>query len=207
MTSHSGVGADRQLSPGDAGNLYLLSRAYLQTKQFDKALVAFDELERADPNSPWVHLLKGQAYDGLASMTSRSRSSKPRGNSSPTTRRFVFRSGFCIGKPGRLAEAEAELAKALELDPGFREAKFYLADTYLTDQKPQQSIPLLQSIVVQDPNYVRARLDLGKAYFQMERYPEAALNSKPRYAWSQIAGSPLSTCPGVPKAQSAGQIS
>ena len=56
----------------------------------------------------------------------------------------------------------------------FCEAKFYLADTYLTWQKPQQAIPLLQSLLLQDKNYVRARLDLGKAYFETGRYPEAA---------------------------------
>jgi tetratricopeptide (TPR) repeat protein len=67
-----------------------------------------------------------------------------------------------------------ELAKAIELDPDFSDAKFYLADAYLTDLKPNQSIPLLQSIIVRDPGYVRARLDLGKALFQMDRYPAAA---------------------------------
>jgi Tfp pilus assembly protein PilF len=82
--------------------------------------------------------------------------------------------GFEYWKTRRLAEAEAELTKAIELDPGFSDAKLYLADAYLTDLKPSRSVPLLQSIVVREPGYVRARLDLGKAYFQMERYPAAA---------------------------------
>ena len=62
----------------------------------------------------------------------------------------------------RSPSAEAEVLqlneKAIELDPGFSDAKFYLADAYLTDLKPSQSVPLLQSIVVRDPGYVRARL-------------------------------------------------
>jgi len=76
-------------------------------------------------------------------------------------------------KVGRFADAEAELAKALELDPNFPEAKFYLAHTYLTDQKAQQSIPLLQSVVAQDPGNARAMRDLGKALNQTGHPQEA----------------------------------
>ena len=76
-------------------------------------------------------------------------------------------------KVGRFADAEAELTKALELDPNFPEAKFYLGHTYLSDQKAQQSIPLLQSVVAQDPGNARAMRDLGKALTLVGRPQEA----------------------------------
>ena len=54
------------MSPQDLGISYLLNRAYLQAKQYQQALTAFRELERLDPDSVWVRVLRGQAYDGLS---------------------------------------------------------------------------------------------------------------------------------------------
>ena len=118
---------------------------------------ASTELAAADPDSPWVHILRGQAYDGLADYGKSidefeaARKQRP---GDPTVR---FSLGFMYWKVGRFADAEAELAKAIALDPNFPEAKFYLAHTYLADQKTQQSIPLLQSVISQDPGNARAR--------------------------------------------------
>jgi tetratricopeptide (TPR) repeat protein len=121
-----------------------------------------------------VHLLKGQAYDGLHQYDKSITEFQSARQQQPQDATVRFSLGFVYWKTLRYAEAEVELAKAVELDPSFREAKFYLADAYLTDRKPTQSIPLLQSILLTDPGYVRARLDLGKAFAQMDRFPEAA---------------------------------
>ena len=96
------------------GNLYLLSRAYLQTKRFDKALAAFDELAQADPNSPWIHLLKGQAYDGLADFDKAIEEFKAAVQQQPNDATGWFSLGFLYWKTRRLAEAEVALAKAVE---------------------------------------------------------------------------------------------
>jgi len=76
-----------------------LSRACLQTKRFDKALATFDALERADPNSPWVHLLKGQAYDGQAQYDKSIEEFKAARNSSPRRHGFAFRSASVLENP------------------------------------------------------------------------------------------------------------
>jgi tetratricopeptide (TPR) repeat protein len=113
-----------------------------------------------------------------------------------------FSLGFLYWKTQRFAEAEVELAKAVDIDPNFREAKFYLADAYLTDQKPQQAIPLLQSILASGPELCPcARLDLGKAFYQTEHYPEAATELEQRSAWSQAAQKPTINLPASTKTQ------
>jgi Tfp pilus assembly protein PilF len=168
--------------------------------------VTFDALERADPNSPWVHLLKGQAYDGLAQFDKSIEEFKAALQQQPNDATVRCSLGFLYWKTRHLAEAEAELAKAVELDPSFREAKFYLADTYLIDQKPEQAIPLLKSIVAQDPHYVRARVDLGKAFSATGHYADAATQleaavhleptgSEAHYFLARVYKKPRTFCP------------
>jgi tetratricopeptide (TPR) repeat protein len=76
-------------------------------------------------------------------------------------------------KVRRFSEAESELRETLRLDPQFQEAKYYLADTYLMDQKPRAALPLLQALAGARPSSARAQLDLGKALEQLNRDAEA----------------------------------
>jgi tetratricopeptide (TPR) repeat protein len=74
----------------------------------------------------------------------------------------------------RFAEAEAEIEQALKLDPQFEEAKYYLADTYIMEQRPAAALPLLEALVRAQPRDARALADQGKALEQLNRDAEAA---------------------------------
>ncbi len=84
-----------------------------------------------------------------------------------------FSLGFMYWKVRRLAEAESELNEALRLDPHFEEAKCYLADTYLMDQKPQDALPILETLVKEQPRDARVRIDLRRALEKLNRDEEA----------------------------------
>ena len=92
------------------------------------------------------------------------RSSKPQEDSQPADATVRFSLGFMYWKVRRYAEAEVELLEALKLDSRFEEAKFYLADTYLTDQKPEKALPILEALVKSDPANVGEYVNLGKAF-------------------------------------------
>lgn len=162
-----------ELSPNDLGTLYLLERSYLETKQFDKALPVFERLQSLDPNSPWVRILRGQAEDGLGNYQKAIDEFETARQQLPHDATVRFSLGFMYWKVRRFTEAESELGETLRLDPRFEEAKYYLADTYLMDLKPQAALPLLQALVGARPRDARALLDLGKALEQLNRDSEA----------------------------------
>lgn len=75
----------------------------------------------------------------------------------------------------RLDLAEKHVAQAIRLKSDFSDAKNNLGRIYIEQGKPESAIPLLQN-VLKDLTYERpakATLNLGIAYFKMQRYPEA----------------------------------
>ena len=62
----------------------------------------------------------------------------------------------------------------MKLDPEFEEAKYYLADTYILEEKPAAALPLLEALVHAQPRDARALADQGKALEKLNRDTEAA---------------------------------
>ena len=135
-----------ELAPRDLGTLYLLERSYLETKAFDKALGTFKRLETLDTESPWVRILRGQAYDGLGEYTKAIKEFESARLEVPTDATVRFSLGFMYWKVRRFQEAESELQETLRLDPCFTQAKYYLADAYVMDQKPEKALPILDAL-------------------------------------------------------------
>jgi tetratricopeptide (TPR) repeat protein len=162
-----------ELDPRDAGSCYLLIRSYLETNQFEKALDGFQRLETLDPDAPWLRILRGQAYDGVGAYEKALEEFKAAKKQLPLDATARFSLGFMCWKLRRFSEAESELLETLRLDPHFTQAKYYLADTYLMDLKPELALPVLQDLVRELPKDYRARVDLGKALEKLGRYDEA----------------------------------
>lgn len=163
-----------ELNPNDLGTLYLLERSYLESKQFEKALATFEHLQSLDPNSAWVRILRGQAEDGIGNYQNAIEEFEAARQQLPGDAIVRFSLGFMYWKVHRFTEAEAELEQAVSLDPDFQEAKYYLADTYLMDEKPAAALPLLKDFTHAHPKDARALADLGKALEKLNRDTEAA---------------------------------
>ena len=163
-----------ELDPRDASSCYLLIRSYIETKQFEKALDAFQRLETLDPGSPWVRILRGQAYDGAGAYEKALEEFEAATKQVPSDATARFSLGFMCWKLRRFSEAESELLETLRLDSHFTQAKYYLADTYLMDLKPELALAVLKDLVSELPNDYRARVDLAKALEKLGRYEEAA---------------------------------
>ncbi len=162
-----------ELEPGDVGSNYLLIRSYIETKQYAKAMNGFQHLEELDPGSPWVRILRGQAYDGEGSYEKALAEFEEAKKQLPNDATVRFSLGFMCWKLRHYDEAETELQEALRLDPHFTQAKYYLADSYLTGLKPEAALPILQELVVELPKDYRSRVDLAKALEKLGRYEEA----------------------------------
>lgn len=162
------------LNSRDVGTLYLLERCYLETRQFSKALAAFERLDALDPDSPWMRILRGQAQDALGYYDKAIEEFENARQRAPRDATVRFSLGFMYWKTRRFAEAQSELQRALTLDPAFEEAKYYLADTYILNEKPALALPLLEALVRAQPRDARALADEGKALEKLNRDAEAA---------------------------------
>ena len=163
-----------ELNPNDLGTLYLLERSYLETKQFQKALPTFERLQSLDPKSAWVRILRGQAEDALGNYQKAIEEFEVARQQLPRDATVRFSLGFMYWKTRRLAEAQSEIEEALKLDPEFEEAKYYLADTYILEDKPTAALALLEALLHRQPRDARALADQGKALEKLNRDPEAA---------------------------------
>ena len=163
-----------ELNPNDLGTLYLLERSYLETKQFQKALPTFEHLQSLDPSSAWVGILRGQAEDALGNYQNAIKEFEVARQQLPRDATVRFSLGFMYWKVRRLAEAESEIGQALKLDPEFEEAKYYLADTYLLEDKPAAALPLLGALLRRQPRDARVLADRGKALEKLNHDNEAA---------------------------------
>jgi tetratricopeptide (TPR) repeat protein len=162
-----------ELDPRDVGPNYLLVRCYIETGQFEKALHGFERLEALDRASPWVRILRGQAYDGLGAYSKAVEEFEEAKKQLPNDAIVRFSLGFMCWKLRRFDEAEGELRETLKLDPHFTQAKYYLADTYLMDLKPDAALPILEGLAEEEPRDYRTRLDLAKALEKLGRYEQA----------------------------------
>jgi tetratricopeptide (TPR) repeat protein len=162
-----------EIDPRDVSSRYLLIRSYLEASQFERALDGFQRLETLDPDSPWLRILRGQAYDGVGAYEKALEEFEAAKKQLPSDATARFSLGFMCWKLRRFSEAESELLETLRLDPHFTQAKYYLADTYLMDLKPELALPVLQDLVREMPKDYRARVDLAKALEKLGRYEEA----------------------------------
>jgi len=162
-----------ELQPGDLSSSYLLIRSYIATKQYEKAMTGFAHLEQLDPGSPWVRILRGQAYDGQGSYEKALEEFRQAKKQLPNDATVRFSLGFMCWKLRHYDEAASELKEALRLDPHFTQAQYYLADTYLTDMKPDMALPILRELVHKLPKDYRSRVDYAKALEKLGRYEEA----------------------------------
>ena len=164
-----------ELGPRDLSSNYLLIRSYIETRQFEKALQGFERLETLDPGSPWVHILRGQAYDGTGSYSKALEEFEEAKKQLPTDATVRFSLGFMCWKLRHYDQAASELQETLRLDPRFTQAKYYLADTYLMNLKPEMALPVLKDLVSELPKDYRVRVDLAKALEKLGRDEETVL--------------------------------
>lgn len=144
--------------------------AYLNQKQFDLGIAALKKAVAAKPNSAEAHLLLGQAY--LAKRApelvaeakaefQQARELNPR----------LAQAGFYIAKIdvdlGRLASAESEIARSLQVAPDASYLIALLAEVRRQQGKPREAIELVTKAVAGDANAIPALAFRAQAYWDL----------------------------------------
>ena len=80
--------------------------------------------------------------------------------------------GFAFAESFEWARAEAELRRAIALDPGAAEPRYRLGYLLLNTRRPSEALPVLQQAKVRDPLYFLASSYLGWAQNELGQFAE-----------------------------------
>jgi len=83
--------------------------------------------------------------------------------------------GTVYWEMGNFDQAVPCLRKTLELNPQASQAIFELANIAVRRHSEQEAIPLLKEFLAAQPDALAAHADLGRAYFHLEQYANAAV--------------------------------
>ena len=92
---------------------------------------------------------------------------------SPDNRQFQKELAIALYRSGDLQGAATLFQELLQREPAATDLNFFLGDTILNSQKPQEAIVYLDKAVKNDPHLLPAQRSLGLAYMQIGRADQA----------------------------------
>jgi tetratricopeptide (TPR) repeat protein len=151
----------------------VLAQSCLWAKQFDCALEEFRQIEQRDPNSAAVHVLTGEALDGMGKTAEAIVEFQEAVKSSPQDPNLHFGLGYLYWKLKQYDEAATAFKGELAVDPENGQALAYLGDIEMKKNNPKGALPLLKR-ALQSRNDIRiAYVDLGAILTEQGQYPAA----------------------------------
>lgn len=151
----------------------MLTRAYLWTKQLEKAEKELTELTRNSPDSASVHVLMAEALDSSGRPDAAIQQFQAALRINDTDPNVHFGLGYMYWKKRNDASAEAEFRRELQIDPANAHAMTYLADIELRRGQTEDAARLLRKAIGLQENIYLARFDLGAVLQKQGKHEEA----------------------------------
>lgn len=151
---------------------YWRTRAYNQL-----ALDAYVRLGELPPSLE-AHELKAKIASGRRQFSEAAKEWKQALEFSPGNTYVQKQLGIALYKSGDVAGAQTLFERLLKLQPEAADLNFYLGDTLLHAQKPQDAIPFLQKAVLREPALLTAQQAIGLAYMQTAQPAKAVPHLK-----------------------------
>jgi tetratricopeptide (TPR) repeat protein len=152
---------------------YMLGNAYMQTRQVDKAQVAFARLFGVRADSAAGHLLaaelmlKKEYEDDALTHAKRALAIDPK----------IPGAHFMLGEiavyKGQLDEGIAEIGMEIETNPNFSMAWYRLGEVLARQEKWTMAIPNLERAIWLNADYSGPYIVLGKCYFKTANFGNA----------------------------------
>lgn len=151
-------------APENPEYAFLLGKAYLQTRQFDKSRQSFARMFRVQPDSAAAHLLTAQMMIPVGFEEHAETELKQALKKDPRLPQANFFLGQIALFYARVDEAVAYLKREIEINPGYATAFYRLGDAYTRLQKWDEAIELLQKSIRLYHLYSGPYVLLGKTY-------------------------------------------
>jgi tetratricopeptide (TPR) repeat protein len=160
----------------DPANLELrqvLAQSCLFAKKYSCALDAFHQILLEKPDSAAVHVLYGEALDGLDRTPEAIAEFQAAVKAAPQLPDVHFGLGYLYWKMLQFNKAKEEFERELALYPDQAQALAYLGDVEYKTGNQEKGLDLLQKALRRRDNIRIAYLDSGAIFAQQRRYPEA----------------------------------
>ena len=182
-----------KLSPNDVDILYHRGHAHLLVSK-----LSYERMLHADPDSWRVRQVLAQADAEADRDTDAVSEFQAAIKAAPQQPGLHEQLGTEYWKINKIAEAEAEYKRELEIDPHSMLATYKLGSLLVESAKPAEGKPLIEAALHQDSNLKEAYYYLGRAQMQLGNESEAldalkkavTINSDPdllAQAWYQLA--------------------
>ncbi|MBX9720710.1 MAG: PEP-CTERM system TPR-repeat protein PrsT, partial [Candidatus Obscuribacterales bacterium] len=145
----------------------LLVMTHLQTKDFNKALKAAEELEKDQADSPLVQNLKGSIYVGMQDLTKARTSFEKALSLQQDYFPAISNLARLDVQEGNLAQAKKRFEEVLKRDKKHIQAMHALAGIALTQSNKDEAITWFERASNENPNELQPALQLGALYVQL----------------------------------------
>lgn len=155
--------------------LYVLIEQDREAGDKQAGLADFRTFYEKYPNSPWLHMLYGDAYSARNNNTQAEAEYKQAAQLEPTLPIVHFQLGFLAFARGDYPQAADDFRQEIGADPTFARSYLYLGTTLRRLGKDADALPVLQQAVARDPNFplayrslAVAEIDAGKLQAALE---------------------------------------
>ncbi len=153
----------------EAAKEYELARALA-----DKSRDAFEHFVNLAPNSWQAALFLGDVDRQHGDLQGALKHYGAAAKEQPENAAPLVGLGTAYWELGEFDQATTVLHRALKLNPHSAQAIFELANIAVRRHEEGEAIPLLKEYLAEQPDALGAHADLGRAYFHLKRYGDAA---------------------------------
>ena len=164
------------LAPAVTWNAYLrLGICRTKLGQFDAAIAAFLEAQKAQPKDLKVNFSLAEAYEKAGQLEKAETVYNILAELNPAEAKTYHRQSFRIyDVAGNYERAITPAKKVIDLEPKNETNYYYLGLTYFKLQKYDEAIAAFQQGLAVKPDFAHAWFQIGSAYFNQKKFKEAA---------------------------------
>ena len=167
----------------EAHNYYTIGCSYLETEQYDSALLSFAKASRLNPDYPLLRSRIALTFMNLGDRTSAMALAEGLVRSSPKDANAWLTLGEIAWICQMWERAFPAATRAFELDSATKENMFLYALMLGDFGRLKEHRELLERLVAQHPKYLHPRLDLAKVELLDGDYTQGWKNFEARF-WS-----------------------
>jgi tetratricopeptide (TPR) repeat protein len=139
----------------------------------EAGLQHFNIFSQRYANSPWLHILLGNAYASRQDVANAEAEFKQSLDLDPDLPMVHYALGRLAFDRGDYLSAEADFRKEIELDATFGEAYLYLGVTLRREGKNADALSFLEKAAARDPNFALTYTELAATQTQLHKLQEA----------------------------------
>lgn len=151
---------------------YVLIEQDRSLEDKEAGMLDFATFNARFPDSPWLHVLLGDAHLSRSEDSSAESEYQEALNQDPNIPVLQFQLGYIAFKRADYSQAADHFRKEIAIDPGFSEAYLYLGAALHRLGKTSDAIPFLEQAVAREPTTALAYRELAVAQSSASR-PDA----------------------------------